>query len=100
MPEPAKQYLKPPVETPAAFSFVGADVVRDNVAMREPALSIRPAPTLADRLEDLLPQTQCTKCGYPDCRAYAEAIASDEAAINQCPPGGAEGIRRLAQLLA
>jgi electron transport complex protein RnfB len=57
------------------------------------------ASTLADRLEDLLPQTQCTKCGYPDCRAYAEAMASGEAGINRCPPGGAEGIRRLARLL-
>ena len=56
-------------------------------------------PTLADRLEDLLPQTQCTKCAYPDCRAYAEAMASGEAAIDRCPPGGADGIRRLARLL-
>lgn len=51
---------------------------------------------LADQLEDLLPQTQCTKCGYPACRPYAEAIASGEADINQCPPGGMEGVRRLA----
>lgn len=45
-----------------------------------------------------LPQTQCTRCGYPDCAAYADAIASGEAAINQCPPGGAEGIGRLARI--
>jgi electron transport complex protein RnfB len=45
-----------------------------------------------------LPQTQCTRCGYPDCRGYAEAIAAGEAAINRCPPGGAEGIARLAAL--
>ena len=51
---------------------------------------------LAQALNDALPQTQCTRCGYPDCRAYAEAIAAGEAAINQCPPGGAEGIARLA----
>ena len=51
--------------------------------------------TLADRIEDVLPQTQCTKCGYQGCRPYAEAIAAGEAQINQCPPGGAEGIRRL-----
>ena len=44
----------------------------------------------ADRLNDALPQTQCTRCGYPDCRGYAEAIASGEAAINRCPPGGAD----------
>lgn len=55
--------------------------------------------TLADRIEDLLPQTQCTKCGYPACRPYAEAVASGEANYNQCPPGGGEGIARLAALL-
>ncbi|MBS1170441.1 MAG: ferredoxin [Burkholderiaceae bacterium] len=54
---------------------------------------------LAVQIEDLLPQTQCTKCGYPSCRLYAQAIADDEAEINQCPPGGAEGVARLAQLL-
>jgi electron transport complex protein RnfB len=51
---------------------------------------------LAERLNDALPQTQCKRCGYPDCRAYALAIAGGDAGINQCPPGGAEGIRRLA----
>lgn len=55
--------------------------------------------SLADRLEDLLPQTQCTKCGYPACRPYAEAMAAGEAACNRCPPGGAEGIARLASVL-
>ena len=55
--------------------------------------------TLADRIEDLLPQTQCTKCGYPACRPYAEAIAAGSASYNQCPPGGAEGIARIAELL-
>jgi Na+-translocating ferredoxin:NAD+ oxidoreductase subunit B len=45
-----------------------------------------------------LPQTQCTRCGYPDCQAYANAIAHDGAAINQCSPGGAEGIVRLSQI--
>jgi Na+-translocating ferredoxin:NAD+ oxidoreductase subunit B len=57
-----------------------------------------PAPTLAEQLLDALPQTQCTRCGYPDCKAYAEAMASGEAAINQCPPGGAGGVHRLAAL--
>lgn len=56
-------------------------------------------PTLADKVEDLLPQTQCTKCGYAGCRPYAEAIASGAAEINQCPPGGIEGVARLAGLL-
>ncbi len=54
---------------------------------------------LADRIEDLLPQTQCTKCGYAGCRPYAEAIAAGTAEINQCPPGGMEGVARLAGLL-
>ena len=53
---------------------------------------------LAARLDAALPQTQCTRCGFPDCRGYAEAIATGEADINRCPPGGAEGIARLAQL--
>ena len=53
---------------------------------------------LAQRIHAALPQTQCTRCGYPDCLAYAEAIAQGEAAINQCPPGGAEGVARLAAI--
>jgi electron transport complex protein RnfB len=55
--------------------------------------------TLADQIEDLLPQTQCTKCGYAGCRPYAEAVADGEANYNQCPPGGVQGIARLATLL-
>lgn len=54
---------------------------------------------LAARIDALLPQTQCTRCGYPTCRAYADAIARGESDINHCPPGGAEGIAALAQLL-
>nr|WP_315428359.1 RnfABCDGE type electron transport complex subunit B [uncultured Albidiferax sp.] len=54
--------------------------------------------SLSERINAALPQTQCTRCGYPDCAAYADAIASAEAPINQCPPGGAEGIQRLAQI--
>jgi len=53
---------------------------------------------LAARIEDALPQTQCTRCGYPDCRGYAQAIADGDADINRCPPGGGEGIRRLAAI--
>jgi electron transport complex protein RnfB len=55
--------------------------------------------TLADRIDALLPQTQCEQCGYHGCRPYAEAIARGEAPINQCPPGGAAGIEKLALLL-
>ncbi len=53
---------------------------------------------LASRLLDALPQTQCRRCGYDDCRGYAEAIANEGARINRCPPGGAEGVARLAAL--
>ncbi|UJW82347.1 electron transport complex subunit RsxB [Hydrogenophaga sp. SL48] len=53
---------------------------------------------LARRIDAALPQTQCTRCGYPDCARYAEAVAAGEACINQCPPGGQEGIERLAAL--
>jgi electron transport complex protein RnfB len=57
-----------------------------------------PDAMLVQRLDQALPQTQCTRCGYADCRSYAQAIAAGEAPINQCPPGGAEGIRRLAAI--
>jgi electron transport complex protein RnfB len=55
--------------------------------------------TLADRIDALLPQTQCEQCGYHGCRPYAEAIAKGDADINQCPPGGSLGIAKLAALL-
>ncbi len=53
---------------------------------------------LADRILAALPQTQCTRCGYPDCAGYARAIAAGDARINQCPPGGEKGIARLAAI--
>jgi len=55
--------------------------------------------TLARRLDALLPQTQCTQCGYDGCRPYADAMAAGEADINQCPPGGTATIREIAALL-
>ncbi len=55
--------------------------------------------SLVDRIDALLPQTQCTKCGYDGCLPYASAIADGNAAINRCPPGGDEGIAALAALL-
>lgn len=55
--------------------------------------------TLADRIDALLPQTQCEQCGFHGCRPYAEAMARGEAPINRCPPGGTAGIARLAELL-
>jgi len=54
---------------------------------------------LAEAIDALLPQTQCTKCGYSGCLPYARAIAAGEADINQCPPGGAAGVHRLAAML-
>ena len=51
---------------------------------------------MAERIDLALPQTQCTRCGFPDCRSYAEAIATEQADVNRCPPGGQEGVRRLA----
>ncbi|HSW52602.1 MAG TPA: RnfABCDGE type electron transport complex subunit B [Sulfuricaulis sp.] len=56
-------------------------------------------PALIDRIDACLPQTQCTRCGYPRCRAYAEALAAGSAGINQCPPGGDVTIRALSALL-
>ena len=57
------------------------------------------ATALVEQVNDLLPQTQCAQCGFPGCRPYAAAIVDDGAAINLCPPGGDETIRRLADLL-
>ena len=54
---------------------------------------------LVDRIDALLPQTQCGQCGFPGCRPYATAIANNEADINQCPPGGETTIIALADLL-
>ncbi len=54
---------------------------------------------LADKIDALLPQTQCTKCGYSGCLPYARAIAAGAADINQCPPGGGAGVSKLAVLL-
>jgi electron transport complex protein RnfB len=54
---------------------------------------------VVERIDAILPQTQCGQCDYPGCRPYAEAIAAGEADINQCPPGGEAGIRALADLL-
>jgi len=54
--------------------------------------------SLAARIDALLPQTQCTRCGYPDCRAYAEALARGEADLDRCPPGGEATIEALSRL--
>ena len=54
---------------------------------------------LAAKIDAMLPQTQCGQCGYPGCKPYAEAIATGDADINQCPPGGEDGVKKLAELL-
>jgi Na+-translocating ferredoxin:NAD+ oxidoreductase subunit B len=62
-------------------------------------MNTEPAAERATRIDALLPQTQCTRCGYSGCRPYAAAIAAGEARINQCPPGGSATIHALADLL-
>ena len=54
---------------------------------------------LVDQVDELLPQTQCAQCGYPGCRPYAAAVVDGSAAINLCPPGGDDTLRRLARML-
>lgn len=54
---------------------------------------------LVEQIDAVLPQTQCGQCGYPGCKPYATAIAAGDVDINQCPPGGEEGVKKLAELL-
>ena len=54
---------------------------------------------MVEKIDAILPQTQCGQCGYPGCKPYAKAIASGEADINQCPPGGEQGVIELAELM-
>jgi electron transport complex protein RnfB len=62
------------------------------------SIQLNASTELIDQIDNILPQTQCTRCGYPSCRDYATAIANNEAEINQCPPGGENGIEKLANL--
>ena len=75
---------------------MGEDARLNPVQPSTPAPAAEQALFLA--LHAALPQTQCTRCGYPDCAAYARAIAQGQAQINQCPPGGQEGVDRLAAI--
>ena len=77
---------------------VAANPAARSPAAPQPQWDNRTVSPLSERINAALPQTQCTRCGYPDCASYAQAIAAGEAAINQCPPGGAEGVRRLSEI--
>ena len=76
-----------------ALACCGALLTHRRMRLRESG-----SETLAARIDAVLPQTQCARCGYPACRPYAEAIARGEVPINRCPPGGEAGIRALAEL--
>ncbi len=67
--------------------------------LRKARMSTPGEAELVERIERLLPQTQCGQCDFAGCKPYALALARDEADINQCPPGGEAGVRALAQLL-
>jgi electron transport complex protein RnfB len=62
-------------------------------------MGARDADALVERIDRLLPQTQCGQCGYAGCRPYAQALAAGEAGVDRCPPGGDAGARALAKLL-
>lgn len=73
---------------------------------RTPALPSSDSPfpipdsrSLTERLDRILPQTQCGQCGYDGCQPYAEAMAAGDAGIDRCPPGGDAGARALAHVL-
>lgn len=75
------------------------DAAPSDRSARTDAAAAAERAALAARLDALLPQTQCTRCGYAGCRPYAEALAAGEADIDQCPPGGAATARELARAL-
>ena len=87
--------MQPP-SPQGARQQAGQDGAAPEAAARPPLAAAVDA--LAARIDAALPQTQCTRCGFPDCRGYARAVASGEAGIDQCPPGGAEGIARLSAI--
>lgn len=83
-----------------ARSAPGRDAAGPHAPAPTGAPGVRePDPPSAEQIDALLPQTQCTRCGYPGCRPYAEAIARGEAEFNQCPPGGAATLAALAKRL-
>ena len=84
----------------AATATLGAIALIAGVALAVAQRRLPPAESdIVEQVNELLPQTQCAQCGYPGCRPYAEAVVDGSAAINLCPPGGDETVRRLARLL-
>jgi electron transport complex protein RnfB len=83
----------------AVIAFVSLAVVCGLLLRSAATRRKTEAGPVAERINALLPQTQCRQCGFAGCRPYAEAIAAGTADINQCPPGGVAGIRALAKLL-
>ncbi len=81
----------------ALVAFAGWKVALSRSARKRIAIPVDD--DLIETIDRLLPQTQCGQCNYPGCRPYATAIAAGTADINQCPPGGMDGIRALAELL-
>ena len=84
--------------TPLVVFLLLVALIGAMLLVSERTLNLR-LPSLTDRIDRLLPQTQCGRCTFQGCRPYAEALAIGEADINQCPPGGSETARALAQLL-
>lgn len=84
----------------SALLVLGGLGLAFGVVLAIAAVRLRPRGNpVAKAIDSLLPQTQCGQCGFPGCRPYAEAIARGEADINQCPPGGENTIKALADLL-
>ncbi len=87
-----------PMITAIAIMALGAIVLGAALGYASIKFKVEGDP-LVEKIEAILPQTQCGQCGYPGCSPYAEAITKGEADINLCPPGGMEGVRKLADLL-
>jgi electron transport complex protein RnfB len=83
-----------------AIAMAGGLATALGVALGLAATRLRPnTDPLVERIDALLPQTQCGQCRYPGCRPYAQAIAAGQADIDRCPPGGESTVRALAELL-
>ncbi|MHB1239470.1 MAG: RnfABCDGE type electron transport complex subunit B, partial [Gammaproteobacteria bacterium] len=84
---------------PAALTLILGCLLFGGLRLCKRGRAARAQTTLVERIEAVLPQTQCQRCGYPACRPYAEAVARGERDLNRCAPGGDATIRALARLL-